>query len=1104
MNVDVKRILTKIHNASEQGSLSFFVGAGVSKLSGQPSWSELLNNIKSICDEVVKQHYAKRDIPISNIIDSVIVSRKNCNAEVSKCNIKRRNVPSKDNYARAQILFDALELEHSEDKFNDIVKFCFNDTAEENDIHDKIVSLNPSSIITTNFDNLIEKACKRKAEKFVTVASDDEVSSIQGQRFILKIHGDFEHKNIVFTEDSYLNYERQFPLLSRMLTSILATNTVVFIGYSLSDFNIRLLVNLLKPLYQKIAKDKLSIKSKKFLANLDNDTRPIFYNVGEKRLSNEDKKYLLNKGIEALDCRDLYKNLDPKNYKLQYNLLFSYLQSLDKIDTASLDKTHELYKSFVRYESFNAVTTDMLLETSSEYVTGIYKWNSVVSRVCFNNCSTYKRYLYKSIKISKQSKKECDFITKIFLKAGIRKFLVDFSKKIVDLLDLIGNKEIHHKQSQIQQFYTDCISFDYKKLEFYSKRKNIDYRLKNYALYKYEKYDELLKEIESNSNQLYSKTNKEIEFIILKLNYDYINNLLTRKAKFAKFLKYNQLNKSIKLSEILYDKSLIKREHASDSFLIKGTEENKQEDKHGDTNNNAKISVLDVNLDKIFLSRLLDKMPLSSRQKYSFLTASPDFPISNGDLNTIQKAYQNLIRNKLTVWSMSSAASRKILQSIIDIQRYLVLNGIFKDKADSFHNIVSDILCSTIPMFAFKKGQNFDGSYEPDKVEFNNELFFLMIEHCASISLLESFRYQNISNLYCGQRNERINSIENSINNLLNYAKKFILDYRKNDKKHTDVFFSTSIYLPISRLIVISSYLKLSFITSYNLVKFILDNFKSLSLCCPEEILLFFSSILNESHKDDVKLKLLLTKWLKESLVVYMNELQQNIDKGKDINYEILINTVLPFLHKFSSIKWLDPIYLSIFRQKNTQLYSFASLILCWYVSKESLEKSINMAHAILDENEKLDLDLAFLIIKRNGNLSNKEIDKLKKYLNGLIEEYKKEQSLGTIAYRDPLESVCLIGYFSTFGKLSRVFDEFLGYSHLFDFLYLYKDFDFSKFNCDWLLYESDTELDNYFSDSSVKQKILKALSVKLKDPYLSQNDKSKYMDIFLKYFTDD
>lgn len=91
----------------------------------------------------------------------------------------------------------------------------------------------------------------KQATKYVTVALDNEVSSIQGQHFILKIHGDFEHKNIVFTEDSYLDYEKVFPLISRMLTSILATNIVVFIGYSLTDFNIRLLVNILKPLYKR-------------------------------------------------------------------------------------------------------------------------------------------------------------------------------------------------------------------------------------------------------------------------------------------------------------------------------------------------------------------------------------------------------------------------------------------------------------------------------------------------------------------------------------------------------------------------------------------------------------------------------------------------------------------------------------------------------------------------------------------------------------------------------------------------------------------------------------------------------------------------------------
>ena len=261
MNENVKRILTKIHNASEQGSLSFFVGAGVSMLSGQPSWTDLLNNIKSICDEVGNKNVKKGEV--DKIIELILEDKKKNKLINSIRNIKsKKNTESgynssKDNYAKAQVTFDALGC--SKEKFSEIVKFCFNEDAESNEIHEKILTLNPASIITTNFDNLIETACNSKYENYVTVASDDEVSSIQGRHFILKIHGDFDRKNIVFTEDSYLDYERNFPLISRILTSILATNTVVFIGYSLSDFNIRLLVNLLKPLYQKIERDKKAL-----------------------------------------------------------------------------------------------------------------------------------------------------------------------------------------------------------------------------------------------------------------------------------------------------------------------------------------------------------------------------------------------------------------------------------------------------------------------------------------------------------------------------------------------------------------------------------------------------------------------------------------------------------------------------------------------------------------------------------------------------------------------------------------------------------------------------------------------------------------------------
>ena len=94
MNENVKRILTKIHNASEQGSLSFFVGAGVSMLSGQPSWEKLLDNIKSICDEVVKKNVKKGEV--DKIIELILEDKKKNKLINSIRNIKGSTVSVRD------------------------------------------------------------------------------------------------------------------------------------------------------------------------------------------------------------------------------------------------------------------------------------------------------------------------------------------------------------------------------------------------------------------------------------------------------------------------------------------------------------------------------------------------------------------------------------------------------------------------------------------------------------------------------------------------------------------------------------------------------------------------------------------------------------------------------------------------------------------------------------------------------------------------------------------------------------------------------------------------------------------------------------------------
>lgn len=1094
MDENVKRILTKILNASKQGNLSFFVGAGVSMLSGQPSWNDLLKNIKSLCDVVVNEHNLKKSEPIDNIIDDVLEEKINgkLTKKCSSTNNTEANIfEYKDNYAAAQILFDVLGKGCSKDKFIDIVKSCFNTNSVVNDIHEEILSLNPISIITTNFDNLIEKACMKQASKYVTVASDDEVSSIQGQHFILKIHGDFEHKNIVFTEDSYLDYERDFPLISRMLTSILATNIVVFIGYSLTDFNIRLLVNILKPLYKKIENDKKIAKSEQgedisSLAN--NDTRPIFYNVGPKKLSDEERKYLLNKGIESLDWQHLDPSGITKDYEEQYSLLFSKVKSLEKNLLGRTDRTHDLFRSLIRYDALNAITYEELISFSSNYLSRIYFDNGKIYSINVINCLTYSKYLSGSSAISEKLRKECDYITRTFIKAGIN--LIDNGlEKIepVNLFDLIKDRAL----LKCHSFYYDCVSFDYKKIESYLNVK-CDYRLRNYALYKLGKYDCLLDSIEKKCNEFYSKDDKEIEFLLLKFNYD-----IAKKFNFARDKQIYHLNqipnyKESSLRDNSNSFSIKVKSSCDGSILFKRTQNTSSDNSVYSNNEKNQILNKEIDLDKVNFSRLLEKLSYSIRLTYSYLIKSSSFPIPECNLKSIKSYCQNNISEHFSGYDLSYSFCEELLQSMIQIQRYLVINGIFKDKSDSFSSIVRESFSILLPIFSLKEGQILDENCEHKLVEFNNDIFFLMIEHCYSKELLDNFKYHSISKLYCGQRNESLSFVEKSINNLLNHANQYISKNGDSNKEISIRGYLSSIISKISNLTVICSYLNLSQRTSYNLAKFIFDNFSLALVCCPEEVFLYFSSILNESHRYDRRLKQLLTSWLKADLDRYVNY-------NNDVYHTALINLVLGFLFSNSNINWITPFYLSIFKQKTSKLYKFASSILSLYVSKKAKVESIEYAHSILDSRDmtKEDLELVIFIIKNNSNLSSSEIRKLKTYLHKIIDSYE-------ISFYDSSSSFLPLAYYSTFGNIPRIFDEMSGFDGKFDFLYQYKNFDFSKFECDWLLNETEVALTNFFSDLYVKREIKSALKEKLKDKSLDHDKKSQFMDIFIKYCSDD
>lgn len=101
------------------------------------------------------------------------------------------------------------------------------------------------NIITTNWDTYFETVCK--ATPFVTHA---DLAFWEGaERRVLKIHGSISnYGSIVATSSDYAKCKKSLStgLIGSLLKSILATQTVIFVGYSMSDSDFNYIYSFVK------------------------------------------------------------------------------------------------------------------------------------------------------------------------------------------------------------------------------------------------------------------------------------------------------------------------------------------------------------------------------------------------------------------------------------------------------------------------------------------------------------------------------------------------------------------------------------------------------------------------------------------------------------------------------------------------------------------------------------------------------------------------------------------------------------------------------------------------------------------------------------------
>lgn len=125
-------------------------------------------------------------------------------------------------------------------------------------LHELIVRLDFPIIYTTNYDANLETAFRVHGRDYVKVANTRDIAKAHGTATqIVKFHGDFEDdQSLVIAETDYLDRLGFTAPLDIKFWADALGRTILFVGYSMSDLNIRLLLHRLARIWHESGYEK--------------------------------------------------------------------------------------------------------------------------------------------------------------------------------------------------------------------------------------------------------------------------------------------------------------------------------------------------------------------------------------------------------------------------------------------------------------------------------------------------------------------------------------------------------------------------------------------------------------------------------------------------------------------------------------------------------------------------------------------------------------------------------------------------------------------------------------------------------------------------------
>ncbi|MDR3594239.1 SIR2 family protein [Clostridium sp.] len=1019
--------IEKIRQAMDNNKLVIFVGAGVSANSKCPSWSEL---IEKFADELGIQQ-----------------SERNNSTEYFL------KIPQ------------YYYIERGEKEYFDIINDVFdnpNNIPVPNAINKILFELNPSVVVTTNFDELLEKTILSEGRFYTVIKQDKDLPYSLNDNLVIKMHGDVKLKNIVLKEEDYLNYSNKFPLIENYLKGLFSTKTILFVGYSANDPDFKLIFNWVKE-------------------QLKGHFQPAYLLETEKEQERLEFNYYKDRGINIL----FYKEIENDIKKL-----FG-----DSFEKSLIDKRGQHLHKFLRYIKEYRVESNFVddIFNKLKIFEGL---NAIMPEDIINQLK--KEYKCFNIKYNVLyiNKEKCNYLN--VLQEKIKEYLnkndgisseqalmeiIKQNKKIIEIFKILQKASIKAIQVSECTYTKEILLEDYIKLDK-------------------DEYDRLLKEFD------FKELERRLHYYLEDIQFDNNEYLYLRKAyylyRIGRCLESYMILKKISIQCYSNKKYLLWYIAIFNMKYLSGKLIHEQYTTGRNFELNFKKALDEI--EKINLEEEVKKLPQNIQKKIKYISELISIDLFNQKIQEIQEIITEIKKDKSLLESGGDSYNENIYKLYYKIQtlnnfiqkNYLTIahikniskifsifsegiivnysvkgnsNKWFGDspKVDKFDDFDIEMMLNYTTN---KELKSFIEENGINKLNVNKESIYYLLTIFENLTKFNKIDIKNLSNIidnmltllsYSDISKQKFESIMNycitllkmnvlTIENLEN-LNIFIVMIYKNDKELVEL---NSLILFLKEYINRYNSKELN-IFSFDAVKNLLFlnicyicNEKEVSLDSENEIRNFINTYLKDikakTHEKDYKIEYIIANFLIPLLSIIEEE---NIKTN-------ILDSIKELIQYFKILKRPE-VYLKI------EYYVLLRDILeIEYEEKKQFIINLNQHF-----NERLEYE------KKGGFSSN---DYSKMYANMLMSLILEKK----IEY-DSVKDIC-----------SDIKNE----NNMFSFFAEPDSFDYNNFESDWLMEISDNSIKELAKNKTIVSKIISVLLKKLDENNINKDLKRKILII--------